>query len=133
MTESRMVNGDESGDALPPQATPEPNFYARAIPYAMGTSGVLITDGPDGRVIGSLAMVMGFGQKHDRATFEYWAARLTRALNNGYKAEQAIARLLRQGGEGKINARAFAQGLDRRQTGGKDGIAIRGDKESSHS
>jgi hypothetical protein len=78
------------------------------------------------------------------------AARLARALNNGAKAEAAIARFVKYGmiktagelpvGRGgppraskpAVDLRAFVKSLDVKPGGGDDGAAIRRDKESPH-
>lgn len=113
MTESKMqAMADQERADQGTTPTPEVEFTARAVPYSSVVGSSIMLQDPTGKVIGQLAL-LSFGGLRTEA--EYWAMRLTRALNNGAKAERAIANLL---------ARGLLK-VDRSAAGGKDGIAIR--------
>lgn len=147
MTESRMeaMGEQEQRDAVPtPEA--EREFEARVVPYSSVVGSSVMLYDPKGPAIGQLALLC-FGGKEDQ---EYWAQRLTRALNNGAKAEKAIAHMLSRGllktsrempeGQGgpvrsqvvPVDVRGFVRGLDKRNQGGNHGAAIRRDEKAPY-
>lgn len=112
MTESKMqamADQEEADQGTTP--APEVEFTARAVPYSSVVGSSIMLQDPTGKVIGQLAL-LSFGEEA-----KSWATRLTRALNNGAKAERAIANLLARG----------VLNVDRSAAGGKDGAAIRGE------
>lgn len=119
-------------------------FKARVVPYSsMVGSSIMVCAPDDGPVIGQVALLC-FG---DRSEQEYWASRLTRALNNGAKAEKAIAHFIKRGmiktsrempeGEGgaprarkaPVDVREFVKSLDGENQGAHDGTSIRRDEK----
>lgn len=148
MTESAMeaMALQEDRDHEPrlmPDARDAIEFKARKVPYSsvVGSS-IMLTAGDAGPVIGQLALLC-FGDDQ-----RYWADRITRALNNGAKAEKAIAHFFARGmikssrempeGQGgppraskaPVDVREFVKSLDRMPGGEDHGAAIRREQKT---
>lgn len=150
MTESAMEAMAVQEDSDLAQESDDPRdkieFEARLVPWSGVVGNSVILAQPGGPVIGQLALLC-FGERADQ---EYWANRITRALNNGAKAEKAIAHFIKRGmiktagempaGKGgpprttraPVDIREFVKGLDKPNAGGNHGAAIRGDQGTAH-